>query len=303
MRETVSDAAFSGRYDLLQFEYLQMAQFLPERSPVPMLLTHHEVQSLALQRALRHLPKLSIRRFKKTLHWMQMLRYELTRLPQFNQVIVLSEEDREYLLRYLPSLRLVVNHMGVDCSHFHPLRDPKDPYSLVFVGYFKHEPNVDAAYWLINKIFPQVAARFPKARLSLVGNEPPPELKGRLNGLNITITGWVPDIREYLGHCAIFVAPLRLGAGMRGKMLEAWAMGAPIVCTSIACAGMADAQHGKNLLVADDEVAFANHICRLLDDEGLRRRLGQEGLKTVRAQYDWERQIQEHKTIYERILG
>jgi GT2 family glycosyltransferase/glycosyltransferase involved in cell wall biosynthesis/SAM-dependent methyltransferase len=300
MRELVKEAAFSGRFDLLQFEFLQMSMFLPERSPTPMLLTHLEVQALALERKLRQLPRLSTQRVKLSRLWMQTLRYELTHLPRFRRVIVLTEEERLYLKRFLPSLPLVVNTLGVDCSFFQPLYVPEEPNSLVFVGYFKHEPNVDAAYWLINGIIPKVLRRFPDVRLYLVGNEPPAEIESRLNGLNVSVTGWVPDIRPYLGRCAVFVAPLRLGAGMRGKVLEAWAMERPVVCTSVACAGI-QAQHERNVLVADDENAFADQICRLLQDAALRVRLGQAGLETVRAHYDWEQIVQQHNAIYESI--
>jgi glycosyltransferase involved in cell wall biosynthesis len=168
------------------------------------------------------------------------------------------------------------------------------------VGYFGHEPNVDAADWLINAIMPKVARRFPDARLYLVGNEPSEQMKQHRNGFNLSVTGWVPDIRPYLGRCAVFVAPLRLGAGIRGKVQEAWAMKRPVVCTSLACAGI-HAQDEKNLLVADDEDSFADQICRLLADARLRERLGQEGFETVRAHCDWEQTIQQHQAIYENL--
>jgi GT2 family glycosyltransferase/glycosyltransferase involved in cell wall biosynthesis/SAM-dependent methyltransferase len=300
MRELVKEAAFSGRFDLLQFEFLQMSKFLPERSPTPMLLTHHEIQALSLERKLSQLPRLSTQRVKLSRLWMQTLRYELTHLPRFRRVIVLTEEERVYLQRFLPSLPLVVNTLGVDCSFFQPLHVPEEPNSLVFVGYFKHEPNVDAADWLINGIMPKVARRFPDVRLYLVGNEPPAGIEGRLKGLDIRLTGWVPDIRPYLGRCAVFVAPIRLGAGMRGKVLEAWAMGRPIVCTTVACAGI-EARHEENLLIANDEDAFADQVCRLLGDATLRERLGRAGLETARAHYDWEQIVQQHNAIYESI--
>ncbi len=301
MREKIREAAESDRYDLLQFEWLQMSHSLPQRACVPMTLTHHEIQSFALERQLRLLPWYSPRRFLELRDWMQMLHYELTHLPRFDQVIVLSEADRSYLRRFAPHLPLAVNHMGVDCSYFQPLDQQEEAYTLVFVGYFKHTPNLDAAYWLINRIFPRIVSRFPQSRLYLVGNAPPPELQARVDGLNIQVTGWVPDIREYLARCSVFVAPLRLGAGMRGKVLEAWAMGRPVVCTSIACAGIL-AEPGKNLLVADEENMFAEHICRLLSDAELRRRVGLAGRETARAHYDWDKQVQAQKALYETIL-
>jgi glycosyltransferase involved in cell wall biosynthesis len=300
MRELVKEAAFSGRFDLLQFEFLQMSMFLPERSPTPMLLTHHEIQALSLERKLSQLPRLSAQRLKLSKLWMQMLHYELTHLPRFSRIIVLTEEDRTYLRRFDPSLPLVVNPTGVDCAFFQSLSVAEEADSVVFVGYFKHEPNVDAAYWLIERIMPKVVQRFPHARLYLVGNEPPDGIGEEANGVKVTVTGWVPDIRPYLGRCAVFVAPLRLGAGIRGKVLEAWAMKRAVVCTSVACAGIG-ATNERNLLVADDENTFADQICRLLQDSALRVRLGRAGLETVRTHYDWEHTIQRHNAIYEHL--
>jgi glycosyltransferase involved in cell wall biosynthesis len=300
MREKVKEAAFSGRYDLLQFEYLQMSQFLPERSPTPMLLTDIEVQAFALERQMSQLPAMSFRKLKFYRRWMQMLRYELKNLPRFRRVIVMTEEDRFYLKRFLPSLPVVVNTTGVDCSFFQPLGETEEPDSLVFVAYLKHQPNIDAAYWLIDGIMPKIARRFPNVRLYLVGKEPPPGIKERVNGLDIRVTGWVPDIRPYLGRSTVFIAPLRLGAGVRGKVLEAWAMGRPVVCTTVASAGI-QAQHEKNLLIADNEDAFADQVCRLLEDAALRERLGKAGLETARTYYDWEQIVQQHNAIYEEI--
>jgi GT2 family glycosyltransferase/glycosyltransferase involved in cell wall biosynthesis/SAM-dependent methyltransferase len=300
MRELVRDAAFSGRFDLLQFEFLQMSMFLPEHSPTPTLMTHHEIQSLSLSRQLRQLPRFSAQWLKLSRQWMQMIRYELTHLPQFTRVIVLTKEDRTYLRRFDPSLRLIINPTGVDCAYFQPLNEPDDPHRVVFVGYFGHEPNVDGANWLITRILPKVVRRFPNVRLSLVGNAPPDRIKDHANGCNVEVTGWVPDIRPYLGRCAVFVAPLRLGAGIRGKVQEAWAMKRAVVCTTVASAGIR-AQNERNLLIADDDETFAEQICRVLADNSLRERLGKAGLETVKACFDWEKTIQQHNAIYQEI--
>jgi glycosyltransferase involved in cell wall biosynthesis len=300
MTQLVKDAAFSRHFDLIQFEYLQSSMFIPDHSPTPMIITHHEVQSLAMERKMRMMPIHSLKRWMLFKEWMQMFRYEMTRLPRFNRVIVLTDEERQYLRKYLPVLPVEVNTMGVDCTFFQPLDEPEEPNSLVFVGYYKHEPNVDGAYWLIDEIMPRVLKNFPDVRLNLLGSQPPEGLKRKANGFDIQVPGWIPDIRPCLGRCSVFVAPLRLGAGMRGKVLEAWAMSRPIVSTSVGCAGM-KACHQDNIMIADTKDAFADQICRLLQDANLRKRIGQSGLETVRANYDWKQLILQHNRIYENI--
>ena len=301
MRERVREAAFSGKYDILQFEYLQMSMFTPEHSPIPMVMANLEVQSLALERKLRSMPSFSLERFKLYKNFLQVFHFELKHMQKFNRVIVMTEEDEAYLKRYIPSLPTVVNTMGVDCAFFHPRDEPEEINSLVYVAYFRHEPNIDAAFWMVNEIMPLVAQKIPDVKLYLVGGHPPEELKQSNNGINVEVTGWVPDIRPYLSRCAVFVAPIRLGAGMRGKMLEAWAMGRPVIGTNIATAGMR-ANHGDNLMIADNKIDFADSICQLLNDSGMRRRIGKAGLQTVQQYYDWEQLVLQQDKLYKELI-
>lgn len=298
MRKRIKDAAFSGQYDLLQFEFLQTSMLMPDYAPIPMVLTHHEVQSLSLQRKMRFTPPFSTERAGLAVSWMRMFHYEIKRLPRFNRVIVVTEEEKRYLTRYCPSMPVVVNTMGVDCSFFKPLNETEEPNSLAYVAYFKHEPNVDAAVWMVKEILPKVARSIPDIRLYLIGKDPPEKIRNMHNGMDIHVTGWVPDIRPFLGRCAVFSSPIRLGAGMRGKILEAWAMKRPIICTTVASAGLR-AQHGENILIADDADSFADQICNLLSNTELRERIGSAGLETARTYYDWDILVRQQNKMYE----
>jgi glycosyltransferase involved in cell wall biosynthesis len=156
---------------------------------------------------------------------------------------------------------------------------PREP-EVVFVAGFDHPPNVDGVLWFVNEIWNRVQDRVPKARLKIVGNNPPPpvlELKYRPG---VDVTGYVPDTGPYLDQAAVSIAPLRYGAGMKGKVAEALAAGVPVITTSIGAEGFR-AVSGEHLLVADSADDFAAAVVRTLENPGRAERLGQAGQALV----------------------
>ncbi|WP_306524135.1 glycosyltransferase [Dokdonella sp.] len=157
---------------------------------------------------------------------------------------------------------------------------------LVFVGNFNHTPNIDAALWLVRDILPKVRALVPGTRLTIVGPNPPAELQA-LASPAISVTGWVPDTAPHLDAARVSVAPLRVGAGMKGKVGEALSRGLPVVTTSIGAEGMG-LEDGRHVLVADEAEAFASAVARLLQDRPTWEALGREGRAFITATYGVE---------------
>lgn len=157
---------------------------------------------------------------------------------------------------------------------------------LVFVGNFNHTPNIDAALWLVRDILPKVRALVPGTRLTIVGPNPPAELQA-LASPAISVTGWVPDTAPHLDAARVSVAPLRVGAGMKGKVGEALSRGLPVVTTSIGAEGMG-LEDGRHVLVADEAEAFARAVARLHDDRGAWEALAQAGRAFVDGRYSVE---------------
>ena len=170
--------------------------------------------------------------------------------------------------------------------------------ALLFVGNYEYAPNVDAALRLATEIFPAVQARVPQAHLWLVGNAPPPALTA-LKSDSIRVTGHVPDVRPYLARASAFVSPLRLGAGIKNKVLEALAMGCPVVATPMSLDGIA-VQDGEDVLVADG-TAMIEGIVRLLQDEGLRSTLSTNGRKLIENRYSWDHVAQQYEHLYKNL--
>ncbi len=301
MEQALKECLEDLDFDLIQLEYSQMACYASKDLGIPTLLTKHEVDFAACLRRVRieTRPWAKIRWFY---NYLQVVDRETRLTRRADGVICMTEPDARELKKFCSSVPIHVINTGVDLDYFQPpAREPDDP-RLVFVGAFQHLPNVDAMIYFCREIFPLIRAHVPDTKLVIVGSNPPPSVLdlGEIPG--IQVTGFVPDIRPAMAASAVYIVPLRLGVGIRGKILEAWSMARAVVATSIACAGLRY-EAGKNLLVADDAALFARHVVSLLRDPVRRASLGNEGRKTAERHYGWETAAHELDSLYQHYLG
>lgn len=204
---------------------------------------------------------------------------------QFDRIQVFTARDAAKIQSLAPELahRIRINPFGVDIP---PETDTcrEEPGQIVFVGGFDHLPNVDAALWLGNEIMPLLLQRRPEARLSIVGSSPPRAVRA-LECREITVTGRVPAIRPYLERAAVVVAPLRTGGGMRVKVLQAMAMGKPVVTTPLGAEGIIGIPGGLPLKIAESAAEIAAATASLLASSGHRRDLGSRARALVAEQH------------------
>ena len=192
---------------------------------------------------------------------------------------------------------------GVDTDYFSPQRAYANPFpdedaALVFTGAMDYWANVDAVSWFVRAVFPRIRRQVPKARFFIVGARPTAEVR-RLSAVDgVHVTGTVRDIRGYLHHAAIAVAPMRVARGVQNKVLEALAMARPIVMTVAAIHGI-DAPGELSTLVADDEDHFARRAVELLVDRAAAERIGRIGRDFVESRYRWS----EKMTAFSQLLG
>jgi glycosyltransferase involved in cell wall biosynthesis len=171
--------------------------------------------------------------------------------------------------------------------------------TLLFTGNFEYTPNVDAALYLVNTLMPAVRSQLPEAKLWLVGNAPPPELQALAND-HILVTGHVPDMLPYLQQATAFIAPLRLGAGIKNKVLEALALGCPVVATPLSVDGIA-VQDERDVLVSEQK-RLPETVIRLLRDEALRHKLARNGRALIEVEYTWDRIAQMYEDLYQSVV-
>jgi hypothetical protein len=191
---------------------------------------------------------------------------------------------------------------GVDSDYFSPGEEPDDPDLLSFVGRMDYYPNQECMFDFCAKVLPRVQQQRPQTRLVIVGADPSPAVKklGELPG--VTVTGSVPDVRPYVRRSAAMVAPLNIARGTQNKILEAMAMGIPVV-TSPAAAGGVDAVPQEHLLVARTYEEQGAAILRILEDPAERRRLGAAGRSRMLTHHAWPSSMQRLDAIIERGLS
>jgi glycosyltransferase involved in cell wall biosynthesis len=225
-------------------------------------------------------------------------RYESWIFSPYRRVVVVSTQDRDELLGIKPALPIEVIPNGVDLAYFQAQNMQREPATLLFVGNYEYEPNVDAALRLAREILPQVQAAIPAAKLWLVGNAPTPAVQA-LASESVMVTGRVEDVRPYLAQATVFVSPLRLGAGIKNKVLEALAMGCPVAATPLSVDGIA-VRPGEEALI--DE-SLAEPVIRLLHDVTLQQRLAEQGRQLIEAHYSWAQVADRYEQLYADVQG
>jgi GT2 family glycosyltransferase/glycosyltransferase involved in cell wall biosynthesis len=301
MDQAVQECLEHEDFDLVQLEYTQMACYADREFGIPTLLTKHEVDFAACARRART-EKRPWNRVRWFYNYLQVLDREIRLLRDLDAAICMTEPDKRELEKFSRLVPVHVISTGVDLDYFRPPQPRPDNQRLIFVGAFQHHPNVDAMIHFCRTILPQIKKRAPSAELDIVGSNTPQQIADLAAIPGVQVTGFVPDIRPSMASSSVYIVPLRLGVGIRGKILEAWAMAMPVVATPVAAAGL-QAESGRNILIADSEEQFAEHVVSLLRDPTLRARLGTEGRQVAERYYGWDAAADKLDGLYRHYLA
>ncbi len=283
------------RYDVVQIEGLELAQLLPQvrrLSPQSrIVLDNHNVETALQQRVLETDRRIPMRWPAALYSWIQvgrLRRFESWACRAADLVVVVSQADAAALRQIvgppLPPVRVLPNCLDVTALQ-QPAPTLGQTYDIVFTGKMDFRPNVDAALWFGEAIWPLIRHACPEATVAFVGQQPHARL-ARLQRLpGLTLTGAVDDVRPYLAGARVVILPLRMGSGTRLKLIEALAAGKGVVSTALGAEGY-PVVAGEHLLLADDAATFAAAVVQLWHDPDLRRRLGQASRALAQA-YDW----------------
>ncbi len=297
------DQTAAKAYDLVQVEGIEMAPYglrlvgrRTEGNRPALVFDDHNCEYLLQKRnALSDLrtPSRWIGAAYSLVQWQKLRRYERRIANAARLTVAVSEPDAQALARIGIRSRIVVVPNGINAAAYAPLcHSEPDPNTLLFLGKMDYRPNVDAALWFAQEALPVIQSKAPAVRFQIVGQNPHPRLDVLRGNPAVDITGNVPEIEPYLSAAAVFVIPMRVGGGTRLKALEAMAACKPIVSTSLGVEGI-DVKHGKELLMADTPVAFAEAVLELLNDQRLRagvlsQRLTENARRFVAERYDWD---------------
>jgi polysaccharide biosynthesis protein PslH len=279
-------SALSGRPDLVYVDHLQMLQFVPNPAPCPVLLDEHNVEWRIIER-FASADGSPARRLFASIEWRKVRSYELSACKRADMVLTVTAHDGDTLISNgVPEGKVFPLPIGVDTDYFRLARLLPESRNILTFGTMSWPPNVDAATHFVKSIYPGVKRRAPDARFTIVGANPTPEVRALAADPSITVTGYVDDVRPYAVDAAAFVVPLRIGSGMRVKILDAMALGLPVITTSIGCQGIS-LRDGETALVADSPDRFAESVVRLLLNPADRTRLGSAGRALVESSYSW----------------
>jgi glycosyltransferase involved in cell wall biosynthesis len=299
--EKLKELLASERYDVVNFEFTHLAPYrrmLGDAAVGPRyVLDEHNIEYEILRRTAASESGL-VRKLYNAVNWRKLRAEELQSWRIFDGCSVTSAHDRDLLLRDLPRTKTAIVPNAVDLDYFRPRDGVPEPHSICFFGAINYFPNSDGLKFFLDEIFPRVLAKLPTAHLSVVGHTPPELLA--LGNASVTMKGFVPDVRVEVAKAAAVIAPLRIGGGTRLKILEAMAMGKPVVSTPQGAEGL-DVSDGRELLLADDPAHFADQLVRVLEDQALARRLGQEARTLVEQRYGWAASAARLEELYDQV--
>ncbi len=285
-------------FDLVHYEMFHVAQFHTE-TRLPSVLSQQNVDSAIWRRLCSE----TINPFYKFAYWTQQLafqRYERLLSPKFDAVTCTSDIDAAVFAQHCAKDAIEIIPNGVDITHYRPDFTTEAPAHLIYIGSMDWYPNEDAVAFFADEVFPRIQEKVPDVAFSIVGGNPSGRVQKLAERDGIVVTGRVPEIKPYFAEATVFVVPLRIGSGTRLKILEALAMGKAIVSTSVGAEGL-DLRDGEEIFIADEPDAFADAVTRLLTDEQLRRRIGENGRARVEQDYDWRRIGEKLHGLYESL--
>ncbi len=278
IRKSIQDIQPDGIYAQL----IRTAEYV-KQTETPNTLDYMDALSIGLKRRMRHAsPWMKI---MLDVEYKRVEKYERKIFDGFKHHSIITAYDREFI-RHDSNEKIHIVPNGVDTSYFSPLREIKKEYDIAFVGNMSYPPNVLAAKFLGEELLPILKKEKPDIQILIAGINPAKEVK-KLANSNITISGFMEDIRHAYASSRIFAAPMFIGCGLQNKLMEAMAMEIPCITTPMANEALqADSD---SILIAKNAEEFAAHCLSILQDPALGAHLGKTGRQFVIEHFDWER--------------
>lgn len=283
---TIADQMGSNRYDLIHFDTIGLAPYRELIGDVPVILTHHNIESHMMMRRADNATNSAARAYFR-LEARRLEALERLVAPAYATHLTCSELDTERLRRIAGGATVVTIPNGVDCDFFSAENASTRANSAVFVGTMNWYPNIDAMQFFLREIWPPLRIRVPNATMDIAGSNPPEDLIRLARSLpGVTVHGYLPDVRPLIDSAAVFVCPIRDGGGTKLKILDAFAMQKCVVAHPIACEGI-DVTAGRDVVLARTPEEFASQISRLFHNERERVGIGTAARQLVEKNYSF----------------
>jgi glycosyltransferase involved in cell wall biosynthesis len=281
MANKITDLSMTNHYDLVIASQLSMAAYRPYFKEIPAIFEEVEIGVIYGQAHTGNV----LQRLRRMFTWLK-LRIYLARLLDSFQVCTVASADEQRLIVSsfsLPNTTIEVIPNCIDSGEYSRQPLTPIPNQLIFSGSFRYRPNYEAMLWYVEKVHPSVLEEIPDAQLVITGDHANLSLPGNRN---ITLAGYVDDIRSLISSSCVSIAPLLTGGGTRLKILEAMAIGTPVISTAKGTEGLM-VRNGEHLLIADEPIHFANGVITMLRDQEFRKRISSNARRLVQENYDW----------------
>lgn len=301
MRQKISEIIQKEHIDLVHVDLLPLTTYINEFENLPKILVNHNVESIRLYRWFKTEPN-PIKKAYLGFQWLKLKTFERSAMNKFDGCVVVSEIDRELLLKMGVSSKIFVVPNGTNTKFFKPSDGKVVGNSVLWIGHMDVHTNKDAVLYFWKEIYPILKKKYPEVKMTFVGTAPPKEIAdaAQKDG-HIEATGFVNDIRPYIDEAAVMVVPIRIGSGTRLKILDAMAMGKAIVSTSVGCEGI-NVSNGKDILIGDDPEDFANKIVELLNNPDMRTNLEKNAIELAKT-YDWSLIGESQELVYKDVMS
>jgi glycosyltransferase involved in cell wall biosynthesis len=281
MNVRIQDEITSGNYDVIIASQMYMAAYLDSPRNIPAVF--EEVEIGVFEDAVNGSPNF-LSKVRNQLTLKKMGSYYKNLFPHYSACTVVSKLEKKRLNRMIPGYKPIeVIPNGVDLSFYRDFHTNPEPNRLIFTGSFAYWPNYEAMEWFTNLVFPKILSNIPEAQLTITGDSTTRQLT---DTRQVVLTGYLDDVRPLIASSWLSLVPIFTGGGTRLKILEAFALGTPVVATSKGAEGL-DVINDEHLLIADTPQEFAEQTLRLLQDEQLRDLLVTNAYKLVKHKYDW----------------
>ena len=287
--EHVKKLVRENRIDLIYVDCIPMTQYVSPALGVPVISDMHDCLSMLFRKAIG-MRRSPIHKLRFLFESRSLAAWERSVARFCFPIILNSPVDEKAIQDAAPLAETLMIPNGVDVGYFKPSGLPTEKNRIVFVGVMSYLPNENAVLYFAEEVFPLVRKKIPDAEFWIVGKDPSEKVRALASQQGVHVTGTVDDVRSYLGSARVFVSPVRYGAGMKNKILNAMAMERPVVSTTFSLDGIA-AVPDRDVLVGDTAERFSDQVARVMRDDVLAATLGRNGRVLVQDRYSWEAAI------------
>ncbi len=304
MKEFLSDFFKTNKVDVIHIDHLHMGWVIDEirkHTSAPVCLREHNLEMQIMMRFYEKQKNIFLKNFAKK-QYLKFLEYEPAVLSKFDKCIMISRLDEQKLLEINPDIKTTIIPAGVDIHLLDYKRSKSKPHTLIHIGHTDWFPNYDGLNWFVNDIFPEIINRYPETKLYIYGggntkNFPVPVQLRQ----NISVVGFVDDIWKAIEDKALAIVPLRIGGGIRIKIIEMLATGQPIITTSIGKEGL-NVEDKKHLLIADTKDEFVKKTSEFFDGKFETNKIIENGKEFIKSHFTWEIISAKFECVYKELI-